>query len=115
MNHFTTTRKCGLLAAAAAVLIAFPALALDLDGARASGLVGERADGYVAAVSANATPEVRALVQSVNQARKDEYQKVAAKNGQSVDVVEKLAASKIYERAGGGTLFQDASGNWSKK
>lgn len=99
MSHANILR--GAFAALALSLAALPALALDLDSARSSGQVVENADGYIAAASANASSDVRALVASVNAARKAEYQKVAAKNGQPLEVVEKLAAAKIQEKLKG--------------
>jgi uncharacterized protein YdbL (DUF1318 family) len=99
LNHINIR---GLLAAAAIALISLPALALDLDSARSSGVVIENADGYISAASANSSADVRSFVSTVNAARKEEYQRVAAKNGQPLDVVEKLAAAKIQQKLKGG-------------
>src|SRR5688500_9152121 len=49
--------------AALVVMVAAPAYALDLDGARKAGLVGEKLDGYVAVVKPAA--EVEALVTEI--------------------------------------------------
>lgn len=109
----TASLRRALLLGAAGSLFAVNVFALDLDSARAKGLIGERPDGYIAAVTPS--PEVNQLVANVNQLRKGEYQKIAARNGQTMDVVEKLAAVKIQERAASGAYFMDASGNWVKK
>ena len=90
------------IATCALVIFSFPALALDLDSARSSGVVIENADGYVSAASVNASADVRSLVSTVNTARKEEYQRVAAKNAQPLNVVEKLAAVKIQQKLKGG-------------
>lgn len=95
--------------------IAAPALALDLDGAKAQGLVGERPDGYVGAVSSNPSGEVATLVSSVNTARKQQYTSIATKNAQPLTVVEKLAAEKLIQRLGSGQYYMDKGGNWVKK
>lgn len=97
----------------ALLISASTAFALDLDAAKAQGLVGETRNGYVAAV--NPTAEVNALVMSVNEARKAEYAAIAAQNGQDVSVVEKLAAAKAYELTAKGHFVKDAGGNWVKK
>jgi uncharacterized protein YdbL (DUF1318 family) len=96
-------------------VMAPPAFAISLDAAKAQGLVGERLDGYISAVSSNPSGEVTGLVSSINAARKAEYNKIAAKNGQPLSVVEKLAAAKLIERTGSGEYYMDKGGNWVKK
>lgn len=93
---------------------AFAAAAATLDGARRSGLVGERPDGYIGAVSPNPTPDIAELVASVNAQRKAEYARIASQNGQSVTVVEKLAAEKLIAKAAPGTYVM-SGGVWVKK
>lgn len=104
--------KFPFLPAIAAVLISMPAFALDLHEARGQGQVGEKLDGYVAAVTPGA--EVNALVSDVNAKRRAEYTRISKENGQSVDVVGKLAAPQIIQGLPAGSLVQDASGNWKK-
>ena len=48
-------------------LAAAPVLAADLDGAKAAGQVGERVDGYLGLVDANAPADVKALVEEEKQ------------------------------------------------
>lgn len=98
----------------ALIALAGPAFAISLDDARAKGLVGERLDGYVGAVS-GADADVQALINEVNAGRKAEYTKIAAKNGQNLSVVEKLSAGKLIERAKPGEYFMNAGGSWQKK
>ncbi len=101
-------------AALLCVLMASPAYALNLSQGKSQGLVGERLDGYIGAVS-SASPEVQQLVSEVNRARKAEYLKIASQNGQPISVVEKLAAKKLIERADPGTYYMNAGGTWEKK
>lgn len=96
-------------------VLATPAFAISLDAAKAQGLVGERLDGYIGAVASAPSGEVTGLVSSINTARKAEYAKIAARNGQPVSVVEKLAAAKLIERLGAGQFFMDKGGNWVRK
>lgn len=97
----------------AAMLFAFPAFALDLQQARASGAVGEQADGYIAALSHS--PEVAALVSDVNAKRRQEYARIAKEKGQPVDVVAKLAAQQVIGSLGAGASYQGADGSWKKR
>ncbi len=94
-------------------LIAFPAFALDLHQARTSGMVGEKLDGYAAALKAS--PEVNALVESVNTKRRQEYARISKQNGQTVDVVAKLAAVQIINGLEPGSPYQGADGNWKTR
>ena len=96
-----------------AILVAAPVFALDLQEARSQGLVGEKADGYVAAVSSSA--EADALVSDVNAKRRAEYTRISKQNGQSLDVVSKLAAPQIMQGLPAGSMVQDSSGAWKKR
>ena len=103
------TLALGLLLAAA------PALALDLDQARNQGAIGERADGLVGAVSNTAAADVAQLVQGINDARMDDYRKIAAQQGTKLDAVQAIAGQKQIEKArANGWYFMDASGSWKK-
>lgn len=96
-------------------LLAVPQLsyALSLDAAKAQGLVGERADGYLGAVAT--TPDATALVREINNKRRAEYERIATQNGQPRSVIEKLAAEKAYARTPAGQYLQGADGSWQKK
>lgn len=99
--------------AAILCVVAAPAFALELHDARAQGLVGERADGYVEGM-ANAGG-VASLVTDVNSKRKAEYARIAKEKGQTVDVVAKLAAQQIIGGLEPGASYKDANGNWKKR
>jgi uncharacterized protein YdbL (DUF1318 family) len=72
---------------------------LTLDDAKQSGLVGEDASGYIAAVSDKPSKEVQALVADINAKRRASYEGiVSANNGDvTLDAVEKLAGKKLIE------------------
>ncbi|MBN8530876.1 MAG: YdbL family protein [Alphaproteobacteria bacterium] len=97
----------------AAALIAFPALALDLQTARNQGIIGEKTDGYVAVVTPSA--DAQKLAAEVNARRKEEYARISKANGQPVEVVAKVAAESIISKLPAGSLYQDASGAWKKR
>jgi hypothetical protein len=95
--------------------IALPAAAQSLDQAKAAGQVGERIDGYVGVVDANAPADVRALVDQVNAERQAKYAEIAAERGASVQAVAQIAGEKLIERAPGGQYVLGANGQWRQK
>jgi len=95
------------------MMLAFPAFALDLHEARSSGLVGEARTGYVEPMLDRA--DVLDLVAEINSKRKQEYVRISQENGQSVDVVAKLAAEQIVKRLNAGEYYKDSDGNWKKR
>jgi len=95
--------------------ISMPAFAITLDEARGQGLVGERPDGLVGSVSANASSEVAALVAQINAARLDSYRALAAKDGAPLQAVKAIAGEKLVQRARqSGWYTMDANGSWSR-
>ena len=100
---------------AAAAFGAVPALALDLDAAKAKGWIGERRDGYIGLVDPAAPTEAAALVTQVNAERHDAYESVAKQNGVPREQVEALAGQKLIGRAAAGTFVMDAAGRWIRK
>lgn len=98
---------------AAAMLFAAPAFALDLQQARSQGLVGETLTGYVAAVKSGG--EVDALVADVNAQRRAEYNRIATQNGQTADVVGKLASEQIINGLPSGAYYKGADGGWKQR
>lgn len=91
------------------------AWAIDIGAAKAQGLVGEANNGYLAAVQAPASAEVRALIAEVNAKRKATFEDTAQKTG----VTTVQVAHRFYELAVGktapGHYYQDAAGHWIKK
>jgi uncharacterized protein YdbL (DUF1318 family) len=95
------------------ILIAGPAMAMDLHSARAAGIIGEKNDGYVAVLQKSADAD--ALAAGVNAKRKAAYAKISAANKQPVDVVAKLAAPQIVAKLESGAKYQAADGSWKTK
>ncbi len=89
------------------------AFAGPLDDAKAAGLVGEMADGYVGAVTDDAS--VQALISDVNAGRKAKYAEIAGKRGAPVEAVAAIAGKKLVERAGTGQFVMGSDGQWTKK
>ncbi|OCG06939.1 hypothetical protein A9G13_08090 [Gilliamella sp. wkB178] len=101
------------------MILSFAACALTLDQAmdslsqaKAKGLVGEQADGYLGIVKSEGN--AGEIAQLINQARKQQYQKVAAETNVSLSEVEKRAGSKAQEKTPAGQYIKQ-QGQWHKK
>lgn len=99
--------------------LSLPVLALDLPAAmqalpaaKAAGQLGEQADGYLGVVKSGG--DASAIAAQINQARRAEYQKIAAQNGLKLPDVERLAGQKAIERTPAGQFVQQA-GRWQQK
>lgn len=103
-----------LLLALAAAFVALPAGAIELDAARAQGLVGETRSGFIAPVSA-ASAEVQALVDEVNAKRRSHYLSIARRNGVDLEEVGRITAEKLINGLPSGAYFEAASGGWRRK
>jgi len=75
-------------------LVANPAFALDLQSARAGGMVVEQPTGYIKAVK----PEAGALVAEVNAKRKAEYERIAKEKGTKIEDVAAIAAQELMKK-----------------
>ncbi len=96
-------------------VLVFPihSFALSLDEAKASGVVGEKLNGYLGVVSSN--PQGEKLVSEINAQRRAKYEEIANKNGTARDVVESLAAKKAIEKTLPGQWIEVSPGKWKKK
>lgn len=101
--------------AIALLMFSLGAIAMDLQQAKSAGWVGEQIDGYVGLVRSEAPPEVRQLVRSVNDQRRQHYRRIASQQGTEVRNVELLAAEKAIEKTPPGQYVQSASGSWVRK
>lgn len=104
-----TTLKTLLLAA---ILFSATAFAIELDSAKATGLVGEQENGYLGAVVMST--EVMTLITDINAKRKAKYQELATKNSITLSQVELLAAKKAYDKTEAGHYLR-SNGQWIKK
>ncbi len=88
-----------------------PALAQSLDQLRASGVVGERFDGYAQALQSSAA----GTVDQVNAKRRKIYAERAASEGASTDQIGRVYARQIFAKAPPGTKFLQDNGAWITK
>lgn len=105
------TLAAGLLA----LSLSLPAFALSLDEAKSSGLVGERATGYLGIVTPSPDAELKNLVNRINAKRRALYEKRAEKAGVAVDIMELRTGQRLQEMAAPGEYIQDANGQWRRK
>lgn len=87
--------------------------ALTLEEAKAQGLVGEKSNGYLGVVAAGAGG-VQALVNEVNQKRRQAYEDIARRNETSLLSVEMLAGEKAIQSTKPGNVVE-GPGGWTKK
>lgn len=99
--------------ALAALLLSMAAFALDLDAAKGQGLVGEQPDGYLGVVKA--TPDAVELVADINAKRRAAYERIATKNGITLDQVARLAGQKAIDKTPVGQYVKTPGGQWVAK
>ncbi len=92
-----------------------PALALGVADAKAAGLVGEQPNGYLGSVSNTPRADVRTLISSTNQKRRNVYNSRAKKAGVTLKVMEQRIGQRLIEKAPAGQYFKSAGGHWQKK
>lgn len=84
----------------------------SLDGAKAKGWVGETSTGYLGTVHPS-NGEAQALVDDVNQRRRQAYDDIAKRNRTSIQAVETLAGEKAIQNTKPGNFIEGPSG-WMK-
>ena len=105
---------------AALVLTPAAAVAMDaksaVDAAKAAGVVGEQADGFLGFVKPSSDPALKAAVDEINSGRASLYRQAAAKNGVSVEAAGASAYTTVVQaKLKPGEYFKPAGGGWVKK
>ena len=113
------------LSIAAAVLAALavaPAAAIAMDSksavdqAKAQGIVGEQADGFLGFVKPSNDPALKAAVDDINQGRAALYRQAAAKNGVPVEAAGAAAFNSVVQaKLKPGEYYKPAGGGWVQK
>jgi uncharacterized protein len=110
-----------LIAAAAALTLSAPTWAQSSDSAlaqaRASGLIGEQADGYLGFVpGATISADLRGRVEQNNIQRRALYTRRAAERSVSVNEMAAAVACEVFERRiAVGERYRNASGQWRQR
>ncbi len=88
-----------------------------LDAARAAGVIGEQADGYLGvAAGQTASADLRARVDQINIRRRAAYTERAAATGVSVnEMAAAVACQLLASRVQVGERYRDESGTWRQR
>jgi uncharacterized protein YdbL (DUF1318 family) len=87
--------------------------ALSLEEAKAKGLVGEKANGYLGVVHPP-SPEAQSLTNEVNEKRRRAYHDIATRNRTQLEAVETLAGDKAIQNTKPGHFVEGPAG-WTRK
>ena len=106
----------GLGVAALASSAAYALVQGDAAGQlRASGVVGEQADGYLGLVG-SASADVRAQMDSVNIQRRARYTELATQRGATIEEVAAATACQLFAtRVGPGQYYRLPDGVWRQR
>ncbi len=87
-----------------------------VDAAKAAGIVGEQADGFLGFVTEPADPAIRAAVAEINSGRAQLYRQAAAKNGVSVEAAGAAAYTQVVQNLlKAGEYYRPNGGGWTRK
>jgi len=87
-----------------------------VDSAKAAGVVGEQADGFLGFVTGAADPAIKAAVAETNAGRAEIYQQAAAKNGVTPAAAGAAAFESVVKaKLRPGDFYKPAGGGWTKK
>lgn len=82
---------------------------------RATGVVGEQADGYMGLVG-SASADVRARVDQINIQRRARYTQLASQRGATIEEVAAATACQIFAgRVGPGQYYRLPDGVWRRR
>lgn len=115
---FNRSRLFSAAIASLALFVVAPAAAASpaIEAAKSQCVIGEQADGYLGfAEDGAATEELRREVRSVNQQRRAVYERLAERNGVTVEVTAALTAERLMNQAPSGQCVRDQSGSWIRK
>jgi hypothetical protein len=84
--------------------------------AKAAGIVGEQADGFLGFVTPAADPALKAAVEQINAGRAEVYRQAAAKNGVSPAAAGAAAFETVIKaKLQPGQFYKPVGGGWVKK
>jgi uncharacterized protein YdbL (DUF1318 family) len=92
------------------LIFSFSVFAIELSDAKQQGMVGERVDGLLGAITTSR--EVKELVNDINAQRLAVYKQIAEKNAMTIDQVSVLAGEKAIKKTPKGQYIQNAAGQW---
>lgn len=87
----------------------------QIDAAIAEGLIGERIDGYLGAVSGDIDPATMRKMNDINNQRRALYAKLAEDTNTTTAQVARLTGEKQIAKAAPGAYVMTESGGWTRK
>jgi uncharacterized protein len=120
MSMFRTPTTLGLIAGAVALAAVAPAVAqssakAQVDAAKAQGIVGEQADGFLGFVSGSGDAALTAAVREINEGRAQVYRDAAQRTGASAAAAGQAAFQQILARMPAGQYYRPLNGSWTRK
>ncbi len=86
-----------------------------VDAAKAQGIVGEQADGYLG-IRTTASPELRAAVEATNAGRRQVYARTATTTGVATEVAAaRMFEAQLFPRISSGQWYRNAQGQWVQR
>lgn len=101
--------------AAGAVAAQTPGDKATIDAAKAQGVVGEQADGYLGLVKGGGDPAVVSAMQHINAGRAAAYRETAARTGVTTDAAAQATAVQLHARLRAGEWYRPLGGGWTRR
>lgn len=87
-----------------------------VDAAKAQGVVGEQADGFLGFVKPTSDPALQEAVREINEGRAKLYREAAQRNGVSVEAAGAAAFVQVVQaKLKPGEYYRPAGGGWVRK
>lgn len=87
-----------------------------IDAAKAQGIVGEQADGYLGFRTSASDPVLQTAVTTTNDARREAYAVTARQAGTTPDVAAaRMFESQLMPRITSGQWYRNAAGQWVQR
>jgi len=87
-----------------------------VDRAKAAGIVGEQADGFLGFVTGAADPAIRSAVAEINAGRAQVYREAAQRTGVTAEAAGAAAYVQVVQsRLKPGEYFKPNGGGWQRK
>ena len=87
-----------------------------VDRAKAGGIVGEQADGFLGFVTDAADPAIRSAVAEINAGRAQVYREAAARTGVSPEAAGAAAYVQVVRsKVKPGEFYKPSGGGWERK
>lgn len=114
-RFFLRRAAAALVLAVALPLTATGVSAQSLGDFKTQGVIGERPDGLVGIVAANAPANARSVAEQVNRERMANYQRIAQETNAPIDAVQARAGAQLTAATPAGQFVMNAAGQWMKK